>query len=80
MSNRSDSNRNARIVSSDRPGSQYARTTRTAGRDPGTLQAAVVTESNATSALVIERAGAQLLFNGHEARTLFNVLAKHYWG
>jgi hypothetical protein len=80
MSNRSDSNRNSRIVTRNRPGSVYARYTRTAGRDPGTLQAAVVTESNGSTAVEIERAGASLLLNGHEARTLFNVLAKHYWG
>jgi hypothetical protein len=56
-----------------------ARQTFTAARDEGSLVAVAQTESNNATTFVISRNGAQLQLNGNEARTLFNVLAKHYY-
>ena len=77
---RSESNRNSRIVTRNRLGSEYARQTFTAARDEGSLLAIAQTESNNATTFTIQRDGAQLQLNGNEARTLFNVIAKHYYG
>lgn len=76
---RSESNRNSRIVTRGTD-TMYARQTFTASRDEGSLLAVAETESNNATTFTIARNGAQLALNGHEARTLFNVLAKHYYG
>lgn len=77
---RSESNRNSRIVTRPYEGTLYARTTFTKNRDVGALVAAVDTTSNNSTSLHLERAGAILRLNGHEARTLFLMLEKHYYG
>jgi hypothetical protein len=80
MSRIYDSNRNSRIVSRNREGTVFGRQTFTSQRDEGTLNAVIETESNNATTFTIQRAGAQLELNGNEARTIFNVLAKHYYG
>jgi hypothetical protein len=74
---RSSANRNAYIsVRETRTGRVR---TETVGRDSGSLVASASTdpESNSTS-FFIGRQGASLVLNGHEARTLYRVLQRHY--
>lgn len=77
---KSGSNRNSHIVTQQREGTLYGRTSYTQGRDEGSLVAAVNTESNNTTSLVLARGGATLQLSGNEARTLFALLEKHYYG
>lgn len=77
-SRRSQSNRNSRIITKNSNSSDLARTTFTSRRDEGTLNAVAVTDSSNSSAFVLSRAGTTLELNGHEARTLFLTLQKHY--
>jgi len=77
---RSESNRNSRIVTQPRPETLFARSTYTANRDPGSMVALVNTESNNATQLVLSRNGATLQLSGHEARTLLQLLEKHYLG
>jgi hypothetical protein len=55
-----------------------ARRTETARRDEGTLTAEVSTSSNNSTNFQIRKGPATLDLNGHEARTLFQLLASHY--
>ena len=77
-SRRSESNRNSRIVTKFSPTSYTARVTRTERRDEGSLNAVAVTDSSNASAFVMSKAGTTIELNGHEARTLFLTLQKHY--
>lgn len=77
---RSESNRNSRIVSKPRNNSLYGRTSFTQGRDEGSLVAVVNTESNNATQLVLSRSGTTVQLSGKEARTLFALLEKHYYG
>ena len=72
------SNRNSRIVRKLSRFSYLARTTYTANRDQGSMQAIVETDSSGTSSFLVTRNGTTVSFNGNEARTLFNLLTKHY--
>ena len=72
------SNRNARIVTNFSPTSITARSTYTARRDAGSLEASIVTDSSNASLLYITRPGVGLALTGNEARTLYSLLAKHY--
>ncbi len=78
--NRSTSNRNSRIVTQWSPSSYMARSTFTENRDPGSLQALVDTQSNNATDMVINRNGVTFQLTGHEARTLYALLDKHYNG
>jgi hypothetical protein len=80
MSYRSNSNRNSRIVTQRSSTSWTARSTYTDNRDPGSLQALVDTQSNNATDMVINRNGVTLQLTGHEARTLYALLDKHYNG
>lgn len=71
-------NKNARIVSVVNPNALKGGVTYTSKRDPGSLNATVGTTSNGTTTLSITRPGFGVTFNGNEARTLFNLLRKHY--
>lgn len=75
---RSGANRNSRIFTKLSPTSAVARTTFTAHRDEGTLQAAIATDSSNSSAFVISKGGTTVELNGHEARTLYRTLSRHY--
>ena len=72
---RNESNRNSRIVNIQ-DGTRS--TTYTSGRDPGSLTAAIETSPQRASSLVLNRSGATFVFDGNEARTLFQLLSKHY--
>jgi hypothetical protein len=74
---RSTTNRNAYInVRETRSGRVR---TETVGRDSGSLVASASTDpqSNSTS-FFIGRQGSSMILNGHEARTLYRVLQRHY--
>jgi hypothetical protein len=71
-------NRNSRIVTSYSPTSITARATTTARRDPGSLEAAIITDSGNASTLYVTRPGLGVSFTGNEARTLYTLLQKHY--
>lgn len=75
---KSQSNRNSRIVSELSDTSYLARTTFTKGRDVGSLNVVAVTDSSNASALVLSKAGTTVELNGHEARTVYLALQKHY--
>lgn len=77
---RNDSNRNSRITTDVRPSSLFARTTYTDNRDPGSLVAIVDTQSNNATDFVVSRGGSSMKFSGNEARTLLQLLEKHYFG
>lgn len=75
---RSWSNRNSRIVTNGSDSSWYARTTFTKDRDAGSLNVLVETDSSKATAFVLNKDGTTLELNGHEARTMFLTLQKHY--
>ena len=80
MSQRSERNRNSRLVSRPLGNTLYGRITFTKNRDEDSLHAAVSTESNNSSLLVLSRSGTTISLTGNEARTLFSLLEKHYYG
>ena len=78
MSNYYDTNRDARIATRiDRTGKIRTETQR---RDQGSLNAAVSTDvtSNTTRLFIDMPDGVPVKLNGHQARSLFRVLSKHY--
>jgi hypothetical protein len=71
-------NKNARIVTVPNPNAQRGGVTYTSQREPGSLNATVGTTSDGTTTLSVTRPGFGVTFNGHEARTLYSLLRKHY--
>ena len=70
-------NRNARIRNRITQNNQIR--TETAGRDAGAINVAVSSAASGATRLFIDLpAGASLRLGGHEARTLYRVLQKHY--
>lgn len=69
-------NKNSRIETEWR--GEVARRSETARRDEGTLTAEVDTTSSNSTSFQIRKGPATLELNGHEARTLFQLLSKHY--
>ncbi len=74
------SNRNSRIVSHINSNTVYGKETFTQGRDEGTLKAAIGTSTNNATNLVLNRNGVTIELSGNEARTIFSLLEKHYYG
>lgn len=71
-------NKNARIVSVPNPNALRGGVTYTSQRDPGSLNATVGTTSDGVTTLSVTRPGFGVTFSGTEARTLYNLLRKHY--
>jgi hypothetical protein len=71
-------NKNSRIVTEYSPTSIGARTSYTARRDPGSLEASITTDSHNHSNLFITRPGLGVVLTGTEARTLYTLLRNHY--
>lgn len=69
-------NKNSRIETEWR--GVVARRSETARRDEGTLTAKVETSSSNSTNFQIQKGSATLDLNGHEARTLFQLLQSHY--
>jgi hypothetical protein len=69
-------NKNSRIETEWR--GSVARRSETARRDEGTLTAEVDTTSSNATSFQIRKGPATLELNGHEARTLFQLLQSHY--
>ena len=69
-------NKNSRIETEWR--GITARRSETARRDEGTLTAEVDTTSSNSTNFQIRKGPATLELTGHEARTLFQLLASHY--
>jgi len=69
-------NKNSRIETSW--SGVYARKSETARRDEGTLVAEIDTSSSNSTTFQIRKGPATFELNGHEARTLFTLLASHY--
>jgi len=77
---RSESNRNAYILSRPNEDAQVGGYTFTKGRDRDSLKVSAVTSSaNSTEVVITRFRGKERLeLNGHEARTLFRLLSSHF--
>lgn len=69
-------NKNSRIETEWR--GDVSRRSETARRDEGTLTAEVDTTSSNSTFFMINKGPATFYLNGHEARTLFQLLSSHY--